>query len=366
MIVGHVCDVGAKRSSSMGTKVGQKPSANWFALQKKISRHPPHPRKKRKLAHEAAPDQHFKRGEPSSSPEVPEYKRAAPELVPTLPTGAKNGESIDALRKMILGELEEQYTEHQKQPGKYIALDCEMVGVGIEGEESSLARVSIVNYHGVVLLDEIVKQRERVVDYRTEWSGIRPDDLVNAKPFMEVQRRVSDLLKDKFLVGHAVFNDLKALLLSHPFPLTRDTQQFAYKYKLSKGRRPALRNLTAQEFGIKIQGGEHSSVTDARATMAIYRLHRREWEKGKPLQLPSAKDSDGSDPSRRPGKRKRSLGELDNDPPGGGKKGISTGLSTVVKRSDPSKIKNTSSTGSKKKSEWWSELGSSKGSLRTS
>jgi hypothetical protein len=53
---------------------------------------------------------------------------------------------------------------------------------------------------------------------------------------------------------------LQALLLSHPFPSTRDTQQLAYKYKLSKGRRPALRNITAQEFGIQIQGGEHSSV----------------------------------------------------------------------------------------------------------
>jgi len=56
-----------------------------------------------------------------------------------------------------------------------------MVGVGIDGEESSLARVSIVNYHGAVLLDEVVKQRERVVDYRTEWSGIRPGDMVNGK-----------------------------------------------------------------------------------------------------------------------------------------------------------------------------------------
>ena len=56
-----------------------------------------------------------------------------------------------------------------------------MVGVGIDGEESSLARVSIVNYHGVILLDEVVKQRERVVDYRTEWSGIRPGDMVNGK-----------------------------------------------------------------------------------------------------------------------------------------------------------------------------------------
>lgn len=56
-----------------------------------------------------------------------------------------------------------------------------MVGVGIDGKESSLARVSVVNYHGAVLLDELVKQRERVVDYRTEWSGIRPGDMVNGK-----------------------------------------------------------------------------------------------------------------------------------------------------------------------------------------
>ena len=111
----------------------------------------------------------------------------------------KNGESVDSLRRMILGEPEGGYTGLQKQyvsehrisqnidrlnltrPGRYVALDCEMVGVGIDGQESSLARVSIVNYHGVVLLDQVVKQRERVVDYRTKWSGIRPGDMVNGK-----------------------------------------------------------------------------------------------------------------------------------------------------------------------------------------
>jgi RNA exonuclease 4 len=54
-----------------------------------------------------------------------------------------------------------------------------MVGVGIDGSESSLARVSLINYHGAVILDEYVGQKERVVDYRTQWSGIRPKDLVN-------------------------------------------------------------------------------------------------------------------------------------------------------------------------------------------
>lgn len=72
---------------------------------------------------------------------------------------------------------------------KYIAIDCEMVGVGIEGSESSLARVSVVNYYGVVELDELVQQKERVFDYRTKWSGIRPKDMVRGE-YTEIYTRV--------------------------------------------------------------------------------------------------------------------------------------------------------------------------------
>lgn len=93
--------------------------------------------------------------------------------------------------------------------GKYLAIDCEMVGIGIDGSESSLARVTLVNYHGVVILDEFVKQRERVVDYRTRWSGVREGDMVKAKSFEEIQKQVAGLIKDRVLVGHAVHNDLK-------------------------------------------------------------------------------------------------------------------------------------------------------------
>jgi hypothetical protein len=75
------------------------------------------------------------------------------------------------------------YTRHCR-PGRYLALDCEMVGVGIEGAESSLARVSLVNYYGALQLDEFVRQRERVVDYRTQWSGIRETDLIKGTSVM--------------------------------------------------------------------------------------------------------------------------------------------------------------------------------------
>lgn len=136
-----------------------------------------------------------------------------------------------------------------------------MVGVGPEGVESSLARVSLVNYHGAVQLDAFVKQRERVTDYRTQWSGIRASDMIHAKPFEEVQSEVAGLLEGRVLVGHAVHNDLKVLMLGHPRGMTRDTQYHAGKARMLGTNRPALRNLVKAEVGVSIQEGEHSSVS---------------------------------------------------------------------------------------------------------
>lgn len=65
--------------------------------------------------------------------------------------------------------------------GKYVAIDCEMVGVGPNGEDSALARVSIVNFNGAVLLDAYVKPLEKVTDYRTHVSGIEPKHLESDK-----------------------------------------------------------------------------------------------------------------------------------------------------------------------------------------
>ncbi|KZV99382.1 ribonuclease H-like protein [Exidia glandulosa HHB12029] len=182
------------------------------------------------------------------------------------------------MREMALGRAEaaQESSKSAKRAGKYVAVDCEMVGVG-DGTESSLARVSVVDYHGAVLLDVFVKQRERVVDWRTYVSGVREEDMKHAMPFEEVQQKVSDLLKGRILVGHAVHNDTKALLLSHPYNQTRDTQAYCGKLRLA-GTRPSLRNLVKLHFGIDIQKGEHSSVIDARATMAIYRVHSKAWE----------------------------------------------------------------------------------------
>ena len=55
-----------------------------------------------------------------------------------------------------------------------------MVGTGPEGTEDMLARVSIVNFFGQVLLDAYVRPSGRVTDWRTKFSGIRPADVLNS------------------------------------------------------------------------------------------------------------------------------------------------------------------------------------------
>ncbi|PPQ98998.1 hypothetical protein CVT24_003480 [Panaeolus cyanescens] len=272
-------------SSSTPSKGKAVASSNWLLLQKKLKAEEkqtakttgsssPHASKKRKFNHEGST-----MAERSVSPSTSRLSQSVEPHAKTVEGQAPSGmgELKATMQQMVLGHL--HYSEAQKQPGKYLAMDCEMVGVGIDGAESSLARVSLINFYGAVILDEFVRQKERVVDYRTQWSGIRETDMINAKPFEEVQKKVAELLKDKILIGHAVHNDLKALLLSHPRPLTRDTQFYAYRFELTKSKRIALRNLVKEQLGLTIQSGEHSSVTDARATMAIYRLHKTEWEK---------------------------------------------------------------------------------------
>ncbi|KAF7309539.1 Exonuclease domain-containing protein [Mycena indigotica] len=348
-------------------------SSNWLALQKKLkparkAESVDHqPRKRRKIEHSSSSSSLRPKSSSNQRPVSAIKSTEEAESESEEPKGSydsKNSESLSALREMVFGHM--GHTDAQRQPGKYLALDCEMVGVGPEGVESSLARVSIVNFFGAVLLDEFVKQRERVVDYRTEFSGVRETDMIHAKPFAEIQSRVAELIKDCILVGHAVHNDLKALLLTHPRPYTRDTQVYASKFKVSKSKYVALRHLVKQELGATIQGGEHSSVTDARATMAVFRLHRKQWEANSaswPPKNQSSGNSKGDDEEEvEPVSRIKKKNKAEKQFPGGGRKGISSGLSVITKKVGR-REKGEHGSGS----QWWKELGSNgsaKGSMR--
>jgi RNA exonuclease 4 len=173
-------------------------------------------------------------------------------------------------------------TEEYK--AKYVAMDCEMVGVGAEGRKSALARVSITDWNGAVILDTFVKCPSRVTDFRTWVSGVTAKHLQSDKAMevVDCRQKVANLLRGKILVGHALKNDLDALLLQHPKQDIRDTAKYQFFQRLgaNKWRPRKLKDLALQHLGLKIQvkGESHDSIDDASATMELFKVARAAWE----------------------------------------------------------------------------------------
>eukprot|EP00092_Neocalanus_flemingeri_P018323 GFUD01019832.1.p1 GENE.GFUD01019832.1~~GFUD01019832.1.p1 ORF type:complete len:397 (-),score=153.24 GFUD01019832.1:69-1259(-) len=179
---------------------------------------------------------------------------------------------------------------------KILGMDCEMVGVGLGGTDSILARVSIVNHFGHKVYDKFVAPREKVTDYRTAVSGVRPEDLQGAPQFKEVQAEVSELMAGRILVGHALKHDLKVLFLDHPKKMIRDTSKYKPFKAAFGGRTPSLKNLAGRFLGVTVQTGEHSSVQDSQAAVRLYTMFRKEWEAEREAKQSKNKNSKKSKP----------------------------------------------------------------------
>uniref|UniRef100_A0A3Q0REJ3 Interferon stimulated exonuclease 20 like 2 n=1 Tax=Amphilophus citrinellus TaxID=61819 RepID=A0A3Q0REJ3_AMPCI len=163
-----------------------------------------------------------------------------------------------------------------RNPNKYVAIDCEMVGTGPK-RLSELARCSIVSYEGDVIYDQFIRPASKVTDYRTRWSGIRRADLINATPFAQARMEIMKLIKGKVVVGHAVHNDFKVIGYSHPPELIRDTSQIPLLNQKAGIEGNSL--LAAALHLLQTGNRGHSSVEDARATMELYKVVEHEWER---------------------------------------------------------------------------------------
>ncbi|GLD92115.1 hypothetical protein PINS_up000648 [Pythium insidiosum] len=187
------------------------------------------------------------------------------------------------VKAMQLARKHEQKTAQWIDNSKIIAMDCEMVGVGLSGRQSVLARCSIVDYDGNVLYDKTVRPVEKVTDFRTHVSGIRARTLKNAIPFQQCLKEVGKLFKDKIIVGHALKNDFKALMFTPPKHLIRDTAKYRpYMRRKMNGTKlypKSLKALAEEVLQKEIQTGEHDSVEDARAALELYKREQYAWEK---------------------------------------------------------------------------------------
>lgn len=155
-----------------------------------------------------------------------------------------------------------------------IALDCEMCRV--EGGEMALTRISLIDWDGTVIMDELVKPDKAITDYLTPYSGITPSKLANITTTLSsIQTRLLNLITPQhILIGHSLNSDLLAIKLTHPFII--DTS-ILYPHPRGPPMKSSLKWL-AQKYlhGREIQKGHgtqgHDSVEDARACLDLVKV----------------------------------------------------------------------------------------------
>ncbi|KAJ1929428.1 3'-5' exonuclease [Tieghemiomyces parasiticus] len=158
-------------------------------------------------------------------------------------------------------------------------MDCDTISTGDDGRHPVVARVTIVNFRGHILLDTYVQPKAEVTDYRTVDHGITAAHLENAPDFETVQQEVAALLKDRVLVGHELGRQLKLFQHSHPPQLRRDTSSYRDIVALVPGEtRPTLKQLAATLFGITINKKQNSTAEAATMAMLLFRKFKKQWE----------------------------------------------------------------------------------------
>lgn len=191
-------------------------------------------------------------------------------------------------------------------PRRAVCFDCEMAYT-VRGME--LIRLTATSWpDGKELLDVLVHPVGEILDLNSRFSGVWPDDLVNAEPWVPgtpTQARgaaatdgkgkkktkivdspvvARDLLfsliaPDTPLIGHGLENDLNACRVIHP---TLVDTILLYPHKKGLPIRNGLKNLMGYHLNKAIQvdtGEGHDSAEDARAAGELVRLKVQEkWK----------------------------------------------------------------------------------------
>jgi DNA polymerase III epsilon subunit-like protein len=200
---------------------------------------------------------------------------------------------ISAAISTIVSTRAEQVEPRWDKLTKVIGIDGEFQRIKwFDGDtwHHAPGRISLVSSEKVLIYDVFVHfNDEDVYDVALEakhrklgvyWPDIEPAN--GARPIAEVEEFVRLIVKDRIVVGHAIENDTRVFSkFVFKGVETRDTQLLEEYRVHGRGadRKPALSTLAKVILQRDIQGGEHSSVEDARATMDLY-LHRKdEFEK---------------------------------------------------------------------------------------
>ncbi|BDD62899.1 poly(A)-specific ribonuclease [Monascus purpureus] len=202
------------------------------------------------------------------------------------------GRPVDSCR--ILSE------DEKPTPGTPVALDTEFVDLEkaeidvkadgsqemVRPNKSGLARVSVLRgsgpQEGVPCIDDYINIKDTIVDYVTQYSGIKPGDLDprtsqhNLVPLKIAYKKLWLLLNlGCVFVGHGLASDFRKINIQVPKSQTVDTQYLFFHP--GKSRRLSLRYLAWAVFKEYIQeepmdnAEGHDSIEDARMALRLWK-----------------------------------------------------------------------------------------------
>ncbi|KAG8530677.1 uncharacterized protein KY384_004032 [Bacidia gigantensis] len=154
-----------------------------------------------------------------------------------------------------------------------LVVDCEMCTV--QGGESALTRVSIIDWDGKTVMDELVQPDKPIIDYLTPYSGMTAALLDSVSTTLsDIQTRLLALVTPHtILLGHSLNSDLIALKLTHPFII--DTS-LLYPHPRGPPMKSSLKWLSQKYLSRSIQNGHgttgHNSIEDAHACLDLVKL----------------------------------------------------------------------------------------------